>query len=470
MGDGWDVLKVSVKAGVVDDAVSLSSPGVNQVSIAINGSGWLLSMTKGDVIEISTGAGDDLVTVGNLSGTDVNEVVVYLGEGNDTLDGALATKPIKAYGEAGDDWFIGGAGNDRFDGGAGIDWMDYSDTPYRVKVDLAYRAHEDGRGGRDDLFNFENVRGGDGDDWIWGTSGANVIEGGEGNDKLYGGGGGDLIFGEQGNDELYGEDGNDELYGGEGNDKLYGGKGDDVLFGGDDNDRLYGGDGDDVVLGEAGDDELYGEDGDDILLGGDGNDLLKGGDGDDVLLGEDGDDRLYGEDDDDILIGGQGIDTVDAGRDDDIVYWAEGDGDDAIDMDSGWDILRVITGDSADTVSITSPSWNKVQVAGLGWTLNVTRGDVIEIDTGGGDDTVTVGNLSKTDLNELIIYLGTGDDRLLAAASTVAIKAYGGAGNDWLLGGMLADELYGDAGDDHLLGGPGHDMLVGGSGADIPEH
>jgi Ca2+-binding RTX toxin-like protein len=118
---------------------------------------------------------------------------------------------------------------------------------------------------------------------------------------------------------------------------------------------------------------------------------------------------------------------------------------------------------------VTSPSWNKVQVAGLGWTLNVTGGDVIELDTGGGDDTVTVGNLYKTDLNELIIYLGDGDDRLFAAASTVAIKAFGGAGDDWLEGGTLADELYGDAGDDHLLGGPGWDMLVGGSGADILE-
>jgi Ca2+-binding RTX toxin-like protein len=81
-----------------------------------------------------------------------------------------------------------------------------------------------------------------------------------------------------------------------------------------------------------------------------------------------------------------------------------------------------------------------------------------------------VGSLQKTDLNELIVYLGEGDDRLEAAASTVAIKAYGAAGNDWLQGGKGNDELYGDAGNDYLIGGPGKDMLVGGSGADIPEH
>jgi Ca2+-binding RTX toxin-like protein len=147
-----------------------------------------------------------------------------------------------------------------------------------------------------------------------------------------------------------------------------------------------------------------------------------------------------------------------------MVLWTEGDGSDTIEMGDGWDILRVITNGADDTLSVTSPAKDQVRITGAGWVLNTTRGDVIEIDTGSGDDVVTVGNLSKTDLNELIIYLGEGDDRLEAAAAAVSIKAYGAAGDDWLQGSSAYDEFYGDAGDDWLLGGPGKDKLEGGSG------
>ena len=79
----------------------------------------------------------------------------------------------------------------------------------------------------------------------------------------------------------------------DGDDWLFGGEGNDVLFGLGGNDHLYGGSGDDVLFGGNGDDYLDGGEGWDILFGGSGNDIIKydssdflvdGGDGIDFLI------------------------------------------------------------------------------------------------------------------------------------------------------------------------------------------
>ena len=79
----------------------------------------------------------------------------------------------------------------------------------------------------------------------------------------------------------------------DGDDWLFGGEGNDVLFGLGGNDHLYGGSGDDVLFGGSGDDYLDGGEGRDILFGGSGNDIIKydstdflvdGGDGIDFLI------------------------------------------------------------------------------------------------------------------------------------------------------------------------------------------
>ncbi len=74
------------------------------------------------------------------------------------------------------------------------------------------------------------------------------------------------IRGGAGNDSLFGGAGPDKLIGGEGNDHLVGGRGDDVLFGGEGKDVLIGGLGDDILRGG------YGED---TLIDGPGNDSVR---------------------------------------------------------------------------------------------------------------------------------------------------------------------------------------------------
>jgi VCBS repeat-containing protein len=87
-----------------------------------------------------------------------------------------------------------------------------------------------------------------------GTITVTLKAGGNGNDTLTGTGGADLLFGQNGNDTLSGLGGNDLLCGGSGDDRLAGGDGDDTLAGGLGNDRLTGGAGADRFSGGLGTD------------------------------------------------------------------------------------------------------------------------------------------------------------------------------------------------------------------------
>lgn len=86
----------------------------------------------------------------------------------------------------------------------------------------------------------------------------------------------------------------------------------------DGDDRLYGGEGNDIVIGLGGEDRLYGDRGDDILFGCSGVDALEGGDGNDYLDG------------------GEGEDTVNGGAGADIIRYASAD---VIDGGDGFDML-----------------------------------------------------------------------------------------------------------------------------------
>ncbi|MEG4215006.1 S8 family serine peptidase [Microcoleus sp. Pol14C6] len=88
-----------------------------------------------------------------------------------------------------------------------------------------------------------------------------------------------------GNDFIIGSSDAEIISGDNGNDRILGGSNSDTLFGGADNDVLNGG---------AGADFLFGDAGSDTLQGGKGGDALNGGDGSDVLVGDGGKDTLTG--------------------------------------------------------------------------------------------------------------------------------------------------------------------------------
>ena len=141
------------------------------------------------------------------------------------------------------------------------------------------------------------IEGFGGNDTIHGKGGNDEICGGSGQDLISGGSGNDILFGDDSyfeypltdidyyfiDERLY----DDKLYGGDGNDFLVGGWGQDVLYGGDGNDWLIGSYYlDSTTLWEPSSNKLYGGNGNDVLISGSNNDRLEGGEGADIFLFE----------------------------------------------------------------------------------------------------------------------------------------------------------------------------------------
>ena len=261
--------------------------------------------------ELRGGDGDDELIGGDgddeLIGGDGDDELIG-GDGDDELwggDGNDRAVNFRAglVGGPGDDYLNGGLGQDTLEGGPGADILigggldvgnpfaadtaSYSGSTEGVTVRLHSRQALGGDANGDtfagsDIYTYTNR---DGDkievsfpdivdldgsghaDILAGDFRNNLIRGGDGDDKIYGGAGpadyagGLVVHNSYGweeyhfnSDSLYGGDGNDMIFGGTGNDHLEGGDGDDELRGGDGNDRLGGGDGDDMLVGGAGDD------------------------------------------------------------------------------------------------------------------------------------------------------------------------------------------------------------------------
>ncbi|MBW3617219.1 MAG: M10 family metallopeptidase C-terminal domain-containing protein [Proteobacteria bacterium] len=220
----------------------------------------------------------------------------------------------------------------------GVDRLDFSQTAFRVNLDLNPGAFSDSHEMTNNIsialgVTIEDAVGGFANDRLSGNGANNRLQGGAGDDELLGQGGDDLLEGGdgrdalrggEGDDRMGGQDGDDFLDGGNGRDELFGDAGNDLVVGGTDNDRLHGQDGDDRMGGQDGDDFLDGGAGRDNLFGDGGNDTLVGGGDADRLHGQDGDDLMGGQDGDDFLEGGAGRDTLFGDAGDDILIGGEG--------------------------------------------------------------------------------------------------------------------------------------------------
>jgi Ca2+-binding RTX toxin-like protein len=262
--------------------------------------------------------------------------------------------------------------------------------------------------------------------------------------SILGGNGNDYLYGTTANDSIYGQAGNDNLYGLAGNDILDGGTGADVMAGGTGNDRYYvdnigdvvwewGGEGNDTVyasvsytvpvgveslaltgsasingIGNADNNDISGNVANNTLDGGAGNDTLFGAYGNDTLIGGTGDDALYGGSGDDIMIGGTGDDLYDVFAAGDLVFELAGEGTDTVLASTSYTLP-----DNVENLTITQ-------------FVGASSG------TGNGLDNGIRGNEYANVLSGL-------------------------AGNDWLAG---------FAGDDRLIGGAGQDQMEGGAGGD----
>ncbi len=396
-----------------------------------------------------------------------------------------------------------------------------------------------------------NLFGGDGNDTLTGGSGNDQLFGGAGNDILQGKGGNDLLFGGAGNDTLIGGTGDDEVFGEAGNDLMIWNPGDgsDLFEGGDGNDtaQVNGGNGSEVFTVTANGSRVRFDrispapftldigttenlvvnmgGGDDTFTAGNGlanliSITVDGGAGNDSITGGDGNDTLMGGDGNDTIIGGRGNDKLFGGTGNDTFVWNPGDGSDTIDGGDDFDTLQFNGANIAEKVNITAASQHHVQftrdVGSI--TMDLVHVEAIDFNALGGADTITVGDLTGTDVTQVAINLGGsgggGDGAVdavivngtaksdlinvvgtgtgvavvgLAAGVTIdnpeatdTLTVEGGAGNDTITAETLAagvigltidggagnDLIVGSFGNDALIGGDGNDTVIGGVGSD----
>jgi Ca2+-binding RTX toxin-like protein len=391
---------------------------------------------------------------------------------------------------------------------------------------------------------------------------ANMFGGGN-DDTLTGGAGVDLLFGQSGVDTLLGKGGFDFLFGGSENDTLTGGDADDQVFGEGADDRMIWNPGDDTDLNEggAGNDTVQVNGGggaeqftttanglrvrfdrvdpapfaidigtsEQLVLNANGGDdsfsatgnlaaLIKitvdGGAGGDTLLGSNGIDLLLGGDNNDIVDGQQGNDVAFLGGGNDTFQWDPGDGNDIIEGQANTDTM-LFNGSVGNEIFAASANGGRVLFTRNLGNIVMDLDDVESVDLNalGGADTLTVNDLSGTDLVELnsdlagtiggaagdgqpdvVIVNGTnGDDivdivgagssaSVLGLAARVNITNSEGANDSLVLNtlagsddvtattlpaGVIKLTVDGGAADDTLLGSQGVDVFLGGSGPDF---
>jgi Ca2+-binding RTX toxin-like protein len=220
---------------------------------------------------------------------------------------------------------------------------------------------------------------------------------------------------------VLGGDGDDTLLGTANHDDLEGQGGNDYVEGYGGNDTIKGGDGDDQLLGDDGIDTITGDAGNDQITGGADSDTLDGGDGGDTISGDAGDDNLTGDAGDDYLSGGDDVDMLDGGADHDILVPGLGVGD-VVKGGGGFDEVSYAERTTAVSVSLDG----RANDGSPGENDNVA-GDVEDIATGAGNDTVT-GNGAGG-----VIATGAGDD-VVNARNGVPDVVLCGDGNDTVHG------------------------------------
>jgi len=217
----------------------------------------------------------------------------------------------------------------------------------------------------------------------------------------------------------------------------------------------------DIFIGGFGDDQLQGGDNDDLFFGGPGDDSVLAGAGNDVIFAGTGNDTVVGQTGNDVAFLGSGHDRF---------IWNNGDGSDFINGGAGFDVTQVNgadgPGDEFDLSQVDGQAlFNRLNL-GL-FTLTNENIEQFEINGQGGDDSLTVGDLTGSDVKAVVFSGGEGNDFLNASGTLTPVVADGGAGDDILIGGAGDDILIGGDGADLLIGGAGNDILIGGQGADL---
>ena len=133
---------------------------------------------------------------------------------------------------------------------------------------------------------------------------------------------------------------------------------------------------------------------------------IHGGKGDDVLTGGDGADEVFGDSGRDVVKGGRGNDTLRLGSGSDRAAWSPGDGNDTIEGESGKDVLAFLGSNVAETIDV-APNGRRLRffrnVANV--TMDVDGVEQVDFTALGGADTIVVADLAATAVRRLNLDL-----------------------------------------------------------------
>src|SRR6516165_4875335 len=182
-----------------------------------------------------------------------------------------------------------------------------------------------------------------------------------------------------------------------------------------------------VVVGGAGNDTLPAA----TLPAGNTTLTLDGGSGNDTIIGSQGDDILLGGDGNDTVTGGRGNDTALLGNGNDTFIWNPGDGSDTVEGQAGTDTLVFNGANINERMDISANGERARLTRDVGnITMDLNGVERIQINALGGADSITVNDLTGTDVTRVAIdLLGTpGSGQGDGAADSVTVN--GTAGDD----------------------------------------
>ena len=259
---------------------------------------------------------------------------------------------------------------------------------------------------------------------------------------------------------------------------------------------------------------------------------VDGGTGNDTILGSNGIDRLFGGDGNDFIDGQQGNDVAFLGAGNDVFQWDPGDGNDVVEGQDGSDTLLFNGSAGAEIFAVSANGGRALFTRNLGnIVMDLDNVEQIDLNALGNTDTLTVNDLSGTEVTEVnvdlagtlggtagdgqadvviangtngadlidVVGAGTsvsvlglsarvniansegandalvinalgGNDSITATtlpAGVVKLTIDGGAGNDTILGSQGADVFLGGDGNDFVFGDNGNDVAFLGAGDDV---
>ena len=126
-----------------------------------------------------------------------------------------------------------------------------------------------------------------------------------------------------------------------------------------------------------------------------------------VINGGDGNDTITGSAGNDTVIGGRGNDVAHLGAGDDTFVWNPGDGNDTVEGQAGNDTLLFNGANVNENITISANGSRATlfrDVANI--TMDLNSVERIQLNTLGGADTITVNDLTGTDVKQVAIDLG----------------------------------------------------------------